>query len=423
MKILKYGSRGSLVELLQTALNRAGHGALDVDGSYGAQTRQAVLSLQRAAGIAPTGEARSAVWRALEPYTGAQTVHTLRQRETLPDVAEMHGATPEEISAANPGLDLLALKPGTKIVVPLPFEPVPAIGWSAYANAQSMRALTARYPFLKNATFGRSSMGRPLRYLMFGEGERTGVFTAAHHANEWITAPALLRYVAGLCADYAAGKTPAVEIFRSARLYFVPLVNPDGADLVTGALEEGFHAQRAKEIAADYPDVPFPDGWKANIRGTDLNLQYPADWEAAKEIKYAQGWVSPAPRDYVGSAPLAASESRALYSLTRQAAPSLALALHTQGEVIYWRYHGYAPPEAEELAEKLASASGYALDSVPDESLNAGYRDWVIDSLDIPAFTVECGLGESPLPMSQFEPIAAAVKAICAECAAWLTTA
>ena len=67
MKILKYGSRGSLVELLQTALNRAGHGALDVDGSYGAQTRQAVFSLQRAAGIAPTGEARSAVWRALEP--------------------------------------------------------------------------------------------------------------------------------------------------------------------------------------------------------------------------------------------------------------------------------------------------------------------------------------------------------------------
>ena len=163
MKILKYGSRGALVELLQTALNRAGHGALDVDGSYGAQTRQAVLSLQRTAGIAPTGEARSAVWRALEPYTGAQTVHTLRQRETLPDVAEMHGAMPEEISAANPGLDLLALKPGTKIVVPLPFEPVPAIGWSAYANAQSMRALTARYPFLKNATFGRSSMGRPLR--------------------------------------------------------------------------------------------------------------------------------------------------------------------------------------------------------------------------------------------------------------------
>ena len=420
MKILKYGSRGSLVELLQTALNRAGYGPLDVDGSFGSATRRAVLAFQRARGIAPTGEVRSAVRSALEPYTGAHVTHTVHAGDTLSSIAEMHGASPEAVATANPGLDLLALRAGTRVTVPLPFEPVPAIAWSSYANARSMNALTARYPFLKSATFGRSVMGKPLRCLLFGEGERAGVFTAAHHANEWITAPALLRYVDTLCAAYAAGDA---GLFQSTRLCFVPLVDPDGVDLVTGALEDGFHARRAEEIAADYPAVPFPDGWKANIRGTDLNLQYPADWEAAREIKYAQGWVSPAPRDYVGSAPLAASESRALYALTRQAAPSLAVALHTQGEVIYWQYHGYAPPGAEELAARLAEASGYALDTVPDESSNAGYKDWVIDSLNVPAFTVECGLGESPLPMSQFGSVAAAVRAICAECAAWLATA
>lgn len=94
------------------------------------------------------------------------------------------------------------------------------------------------------------------------------------------------------------------------------------------------------------------------------------------------------------------------------------LALHTQGEVIYWNYHGYAPPGAEELAGRLAGVSGYALDDVPDESSNAGYKDWVIDELDVPAFTIECGLGENPLPIEQLEPISEAVAAICDECVA-----
>ena len=41
-------------------------------------------------------------------------------------------------------------------------------------------------------------------------------------------------------------------------------------------------------------------GWKANINGVDLNLQFPAGWENAKEIKYSQGFNKPAPRDFVG---------------------------------------------------------------------------------------------------------------------------
>ena len=38
--------------------------------------------------------------------------------------------------------------------------------------------------------------------------------------------------------------------------------------------------------------------------GVDLNLQFPAGWEQAKEIKYAQGFNQPAPRDFVGFGPL-----------------------------------------------------------------------------------------------------------------------
>ena len=406
---------------LQLALCRAGF-PVEIDGIFGAGTQEAVMALQRSRSMPVTGEVTQPLWYALEPLLSSCYIHTLRRGDTLSAIAQSHSSSIEAIDIANPGIDPLALSPGGRLSIPLPFEPVPGIEWSTYFNSLVMRALTCRYPFLRQATFGRSVMGRPLRYLAFGEGERTGIFTAAHHANEWITAPALLRYVGSLAGAYARGDQEAQNIYQNTRLYFIPLVNPDGVDLVTGALDEGFYSERAQEIAAGYPDVPFPNGWKANIRGTDLNLQYPAGWDQAKEIKFAQGWVSPAPRDYVGASPLSASESRALYSLTRQLSPKLALALHTQGEVIYWQYQGYAPEDAEELAGKLAAASGYALDTVPDESSFAGYKDWVIDSLDTPAFTVECGLGESPLPLEQLGSISTAVAAICRECAQYIAT-
>ena len=90
--VLKRGSRGALVDILQLALSRALGGGVEVDGCFGAQTRLALLEFQRAHALPPTGEAGSAVWHALEPYTAAHVTYAMRRGESFSQAAESLGA-------------------------------------------------------------------------------------------------------------------------------------------------------------------------------------------------------------------------------------------------------------------------------------------------------------------------------------------
>ena len=277
-------------------------------------------------------------------------------------------------------------------------------------NSRMLQELVQTYPFCRTETIGATAFGRPLQTLVIGQGERRVLFSAAHHANEWITALILLKFAEDLAAAVASdGRifgVPASTLASGSTIYMVPLVDPDGVDLVTGAIAPGtVPYETARSLADNYPNIPFPDGWKANLLGVDLNLQYPAGWLQAREIKFAQGFTRPGPRDYVGRAPLNQLESRALADYTEAVDPELVLAFHTQGEEIYWQFGGYRIPGARALGEEFARLSGYTLADTPYESSFAGYKDWFIQNWRRPGYTVEAGRGENPLPLSQFDEI------------------
>lgn len=139
--------------------------------------------------------------------------------------------------------------------------------------------------------------------------------------------------------------------------------------------------------------------------GTDLNLQFPAGWEQAKEIKYAQGFTSPAPRDFVGPSALSAPEAIAMYNFTLSHNFNLVLSYHTQGKVIFWQYQDYTPEISESIANEFSRVSGYSVEDTPYNSSFAGYKDWFIYQYRKPGFTIEAGIGQNPLPISQFDEI------------------
>ena len=268
--------------------------------------------------------------------------------------------------------------------------------------------LAAEYPFLRTETLAATAYGRPIRALSLGTGSRRVLYSAAHHANEWLTATVLLKfaedYAEALRSGGTIGGVNAAELSEAATIDLVPMVNPDGVALVTGAAAPE-EQERARELARNYPNIPFPDGWKANLLGVDLNLQYPAGWLMAREIKFSQGYTRPGPRDFVGRFPLSQIEPQALYDYTQRIDPAIVIAWHSQGEVIYWQYGGIEVPGARELAERFAAVSGYALEDTPYASSFAGYKDWFIQSYRRPGFTIEVGTGENPLPLSQFDEI------------------
>lgn len=410
MDTLRFGSRGAQVEYLQLALQRAGYRDLAVDGIFGARTADAVRDFQQRNGLFPDGVVGRLTWNRLMPYLKGYTTYTVRRGDTFYNIAQKFGTDLRRILTANPTINPQNLQIGSVVYVPYDFALVPTnVQYSYVLLTLLTEGLAVRYPFLKTGSFGQSVMGKNLVYIRIGTGEKEVFYNAAHHANEWLTTPVLLKFT----EDYAdafsqggsIGGTPANTLFRNYSLYLAPMVDPDGVDLVTGVLSSGGYYNQAVRIAEQYPQVSFPSGWKANIAGVDLNLQYPANWDEAKRIKFEQGFTSPAPRDYVGKAPLVAPESYAVYRFTKSHNFLLTLSYHSQGKLIYWKYLDYEPARSREIADYFGEVSGYSVEETPYASGFAGYKDWFIETYNRPGYTIEVGLGQSPLPISQFPEI------------------
>ena len=283
-------------------------------------------------------------------------------------------------------------------------------GYTYSILQMNISRLKQTYPFLQIGNIGYSVLGRAIPYIRIGTGQKEVFYNASFHANEWINTPVLMRFIDDYAAQYVlngrvAGFS-ARQLFRAVSLYVVPMVNPDGVDLVTGGLSNVDNAYKnAQIIAGNFPNIPFPDGWKANINGVDLNLQFPAGWRQAREIKFAQGYTKPAPRDFVGEGPLTEPEALAVYNFTLQHNFRLVIAYHTQGKEIYWTFRNFNPPMAEFIGQQFSNISGYRLAEVPYNSSFAGYKDWFIQNYNRPGYTIESGIGQNPLPISQFGEI------------------
>jgi g-D-glutamyl-meso-diaminopimelate peptidase len=245
-------------------------------------------------------------------------------------------------------------------------------------------------------SIGKSVLGKDIYILKIGKGPYKIHMNASMHANEWITTPIILQFISDLF------NLPYYdELCSKISLDIVPMINPDGVDLVCNKIHSDIH-EYSNLLFLNRYNRDFSD-WKSNINGVDLNRNFPANfWRYKSTISYQNNTDFPSPKYYSGELPLSEPETKCLAKLCRYRNYDLVAALHTQGQVIYYTYNGNAPIKSVKIAKFLSKISGYELEEPEPDSSYAGFKDWFIQDFNKPGFTFELGKGENPLNYNEF---------------------
>lgn len=270
-----------------------------------------------------------------------------------------------------------------------------------YNNLKNdLKFLNYEYKFFKIGNIGKSTLGEEIKYIQLGNGNKKLFINASHHANEWMTSLIIMMFIEKYLKLYKNKQIykgyNIEELWNKTTLYIVPMVNPDGVNLV---LKEKsiINNNNYKEIWEKY--INEIENWKSNIRGVDLNLNYESGWEQAVKNKSKKGINNPGPRDYPGPNYFSEIEVKNIIKFTEIFNFDMTISLHSQGKEIYWNYLNKKIYRAYEIGKKFEKVSGYKLTKPDYYSSFAGYKDWFIDKYNKPGYTIEIGEGEEGKPL------------------------
>ena len=236
---------------------------------------------------------------------------------------------------------------------------------------------------------GKSTLGKNILATHVGKYDGVQIIVQAGiHSREWITSLLLVEQARYLFLN---------QLVQNGGIYFVFITNPDGVEIALDGIDVvDCDITKNYLISANNGSLDF-SMFKANINLVDLNTNFDANWGGG-----SQNVRCPAVENYIGFYPESEREVRNLINLTLKNKPLLTISYHSKGNVIYYGFEGMSEQNLNRdraIGETLSEITGYPL--IFTENSTGGYKDWCINSLKIPAYTIEIGDDSLPHPIEE----------------------
>lgn len=272
-------------------------------------------------------------------------------------------------------------------------------------NLRILEDLTAEFSFLKPRIIGRTALGRGIFSLTIGNEKNSVLLAGGFHGSEWMTSLVLYLFIERLSRSISRRELLcSVDIkkaFTQLGVTVVPCVNPDGTEIATHGIEG---ARGLKKFISSIECDNYRK-WNANALGVDINHNFNAGWKILRQMEREAGIDSPSAGKYGGAYPESEAETKALTRLCRLKNFRSVMALHSQGQELFWQYGENTPKSSEMMAKILSDSCGYKLVNGYGLCSHGGFKDWFIEEFSSPGFTMEIGKGENPLPEDELYSI------------------
>ena len=182
---------------------------------------------------------------------------------------------------------------------------------------------------------------------------------------------------------------------------FVPMVNPDGIEIAFSGAKNIKNIHLKSKVTQIIANNNYKM-YKSNANGVDLNNNFDAGWG------FHIYSPKPSMSGYIGVHPFSEKETKALRDLTLQVKPVFTISYHMKGEEIYWDFfqRGDNRKKHEKIAKIVSKINQYAIKST-EKTSSGGYKDWCVQTLNIPSLTIELGRDkfDHPVPTEEIYDI------------------
>ena len=258
--------------------------------------------------------------------------------------------------------------------------------FSEAINNEILNIKNSNYNIVSIDKIGVSIKNKPILSLKLGRGCIKIFINGTHHAREAITTILILdqiKYIIDLYKENMSINDICVSnILNKITFIFVPLVNPDGADLVLNGNE-------------------YYKSWKANSRGVDLNRNYPTKNPDTDTV------LIPGFKGYSGISSFSEPETKALKYLNEKYLFDGSISYHSSGEEIYWQFNQLNEVRDFNVANEISKETKYKLLYEDKPNVGSGYKDWFIENYQKPSLTIEVSpyVGERKVPIENYHKI------------------